>query len=165
MQFREQAKKLQFIRSVYNQATKRCDQKMVGSISSYAKEMPPDGQLEMLTAKEKIELSAYLAKKKADYEKLMTWSALQNSDKTLSDLADAILSAETVTTEKAAEIWRGVTAVSKALKKAGHPKSSINSKDVNEQLSMDLPAAPADPLPPVSPDFLPTAPAVAEKSE
>ena len=145
MQFRVQAKKLQFIRSVYNSTTKRCDQKLVGSISRYTNEMPSDDQIEMLTDKERHELSVYLANKKAETQKTMHWSAVYNADKTLSAIADGILSGEAVSDVQAAAIWRGVAAISKALKKSGHPKS----KDT--QMDLQLETSPVDPLPSPAP--------------
>lgn len=132
MQFREQAKKIQFIRSIYNPVTKRCDQKMVGSMSRYTGEIPSADQLAMLTDMERLDLSNYLAAKKAKSEKTMHWSAVYHAHERLSVITDAILADEPVKDEQAAAIWAGIAALSKALKKAGHPKPARTAKEVAE---------------------------------
>ena len=55
MQFREQGKKIQCIRSTYDPATKRSHQKVVASFNRWADSLPSDG-LEGLTEAERAEL-------------------------------------------------------------------------------------------------------------
>ena len=47
---------------------------------------------------------------------------VSTAGQTLADLADAIRVAGTLTDDQAAAVWRGLAAVGKALRKAGHPK-------------------------------------------
>ena len=118
MQFRVQANKLQFIRSVYSSEKKRCDQKLVGSMPANKDEFPSDDDVKNLSAYEKKELSDYLqaraAKKLADNR----INKIHVAGYSLSGLADAIA----ITDSQAMEIWEGLAKVSKALKKAGYPK-------------------------------------------
>lgn len=122
MQFRVQAKKLQFIRSIYNKETKRCDQKLVGSMSAYSDKMPSAEQIEMLTDSEREELSVYL-KNKAD-KNLSDDRAhvVASIGYFLNRTSDAILAGEKIADQQAIQIWEGLAKVSKAMKKAGHPK-------------------------------------------
>lgn len=122
MQFRVQAKKLQFIRSVYNKETKRCDQKLVGSMSAYADKIPSDDQIQMLSDSEREELSVYL-KNKAD--KNLSDTRLRSVEMIgyyINRATDAIAAGEKITDKQATEIWESLAKFSKALKKAGHPK-------------------------------------------
>lgn len=122
MQFRVQAKKLQFIRSVYNPQTKRCDQKLVGSISSYTDKMPSDDSIKMLSDDERNQLSDYLTKKadtnKSDYQRRI----VQSISYSINSATDAILADEPLTIDLANKIWESVARLTKALKKTGHPK-------------------------------------------
>ena len=58
MQFREQGKKIQCIRSTYDPASKRSHQKVVASFDRWADKLPSVG-LEELTDTERQELAAW----------------------------------------------------------------------------------------------------------
>lgn len=122
MQFRVQARKLQFIRSVYNKETKRCDQKLVGSMSAYSFKNPSDEQIEMLTDKERQELAAYL-KNKAERDLCVSRSySVELIGENLNLASDGILAGEPLSEQQVMTIWDGLAQLSKALKKAGYPK-------------------------------------------
>lgn len=122
MQFRVQARKLQFIRSVYNKETKRCDQKLVGSMSAYSFKNPSDEQIEMLTDKERQELAAYL-KNKAERDLYVSRSySVELIGENLNLASDGILAGEPLSEQQANAIWGGLTKLSKALKTTGYPK-------------------------------------------
>ena len=121
MQFREQGKKIQCIRSTYDPASKRSHQKVVAAFSRWADSLPSDG-LEELTEAERAELLAWFdAKQTQAKASRQQWQA-STAPRTLADLAAAIQAADTLTTAQADAVWRGLGEVAKALRKAGHPK-------------------------------------------
>jgi len=121
VQFREQGKKIQCIRSTYDPASKRSHQKVVGSFDRWADKLPSAG-LEELTDVERQELAAWFdARQSAKAERMNQYRA-SIGGQTLADLADAIRAAGTLTDDQAAAVWRGLADVAKALRKAGHPK-------------------------------------------
>ena len=121
MQFREQGKKIQCIRSTYDPASKRSHQKVVASFDRWADKLPSVG-LEELTDAERQELAAWFdARQSAKAERMNQYRA-SIGGQTLADLADAIRAAGTLTDDQAAAVWRGLADVAKALRKAGHPK-------------------------------------------
>lgn len=121
MQFREQGKKIQCIRSTYDPASKRSHQKVVGKFDRWADKLPSAG-LEELTDAERQELAAWFdARQSAKAERMNQYRA-SIGGQTLADLADAIRAAGSLTDDQAAAVWRGLADVAKALRKAGHPK-------------------------------------------
>lgn len=121
MQFREQGKKIQCIRSTYDPATKRSHQKVVASFGRWADKLPSD-ELAELTDTERQELVTWFeARQSAQSERTNHYRA-SFGGKTLADLAEAIRAAGTLTHDQANAAWRGLADVAKALRKAGHPK-------------------------------------------
>lgn len=119
MQFREQGKKIQCIRSTYDPASKRSHQKVVASFDRWAVELPP---LPELTDAERVEASEWFAARQSAKAERMNQYRASVGGQTLADLADAIRAGGTLTDDQAAAIWRGLADVAKALRKAGHPK-------------------------------------------
>ena len=121
MQFREQGKKIQCIRSTYDPATKRSHQKVIAAFDRWADKLPSD-ELADLTDAERQELAAWFdARQSAKAERMNQYRA-STAGQTLADLADAIRAAGTLTDDQAAAAWRGLADVAKALRKTGHPK-------------------------------------------
>lgn len=120
MQFREQGRKVQCIRSAYDPAVKRSHQKVVASFDRWAVELPP---LPELTDSERVEASEWFAARQAAKAERANRYRASYGGQTLAELAEAIQTAGTdLTPEQAASIWQGMAAVGKALRKAGHPK-------------------------------------------
>lgn len=130
MQIREQGKQVQLIRSPYDKEKKRCVQKVAHTFKQQHSYSSDDitkylsaEQLADLSDDEKKTLSDWL-KAKADKEKADdTAFYIRSADRNIKRSADAILSAG-VSAEKAAEIWAAMDVMSKALRKAGHPKKT-----------------------------------------
>lgn len=122
MQFREQGKKIQCIRSTYDPASKRSHQRVVASFERWADKLPTAG-LEDLTDAERQELAAWFdARQSAKAERMNQYRA-SIGGQTLAELAEAIRAAGgTLADAHAAAVWRGLADVAKALRKAGHPK-------------------------------------------
>ena len=151
MQFREQGKKIQCIRSTYDPASKRSHQKVVGAFDRWSDKLPSAG-LEELTDAERQELAAWFdARQSAKAERMNQYRA-SIGGQTLADLADAIRAAGTLTDDQAAAVWRGLADVAKALRKAGHPKPK-RERPAPVALSgqADLLAEAAEPAPAVLP--------------
>lgn len=122
MQFRVQARKLQFIRSVYNKQTKRCDQKLVGSMSADSHQMPSDDQIEMLTDSERQALAVYLENKAAKSLAAIESISAEYIGENLILATNGILAGEPLSEQQVSAIWDGLAKLTKALKQTGHPK-------------------------------------------
>ncbi len=121
MQFREQGKKIQCIRSTYDPASKRSHQKVVASFNRWVDSLP-SAVLEVLTEAERAELVAWFDARQAKARASRQQWRVGDAPRTLADLAEAIRAADTLTAEHAAKIWAGLADVAKALRKAGYPK-------------------------------------------
>lgn len=141
MQIREQGRQVQLIRSPYDSVKKRCVQKVVHTFHRAGNYISVDIN-DYLTAEQSSDLSADENKTLSDWLKA-------KADKSLSDvrkysimlasndigrLTDAIL-ADGVSEEKALEIWCEIDKLSKALKKAGFPKSSLKAPAIKTGLT------------------------------
>lgn len=121
MQFREQGKKIQCIRSSYDPAAKRSHQKVVAAFDRYADKMP-SADVADLTEEERQELAAWFGQRQASRAASMSQYRARSGGQALDDLAKAISAADSMTAEQAAAVWHGLAEVAKALRKAGHPK-------------------------------------------
>lgn len=121
MQFREQGKKIQCIRSTYDPASKRSYQKVVASFNRWADSLPSD-ELKGLTEAERAELVEWFDARRAKAQASRQQWKVNDAPRTLADLAESIRAVDTLTAAHAAKIWAGLADVGKALRKAGHPK-------------------------------------------
>lgn len=121
MQFREQGKKVQCIRSAYDPASKRSHQKVVASFDRWADKVP-SAEVVDLTEEERQELEAWLDARQSTKAVSMNKYRASTGGQTLADLAAAVRGADSLTTEQATALWLGLADVAKALRKAGHPK-------------------------------------------
>lgn len=121
MQFREQGKKIQCIRSSYDPAAKRSHQKVVAAFDRYTDKIPSVDVAD-LTEEERQELAVWFGQRQASRAASMSQYRARSGGQTLGDLAQAINAAKSMTAEQAAAVWHGLAEVAKALRKAGHPK-------------------------------------------
>lgn len=130
MQIREQGRQVQLIRSPYDSTKKRCVQKVVHTFKQQYSYLSDDitkylsaEQVADLSDDEKKTLSDWLKaradKTSADDRKY----SISAADRQISKSSDAI-SSDGVSSEQAAKIWEAVEKLSKALKKAGYPRSA-----------------------------------------
>ena len=105
MQFREQGKKIQCIRSTYDPASKRSHQKVIAAFDRWADKLPSAG-LDDLTDAERLELVAWFDARQAVKAERMNQYRASIGGQTLADLADAIRAAGTLTDDQAAAVWR-----------------------------------------------------------
>ena len=151
MQFREQGKKIQCIRSTYDPASKRSHQKVAAAFDRWTDKLPSAG-LDDLTDTERQELVAWFEAKQAKRDASLQQWRVGDAPRTLADLADAIRAADALTADHAAAVWRGLADVAKALRKAGHPKPKRErSARVAQPGQADLLADIAEPAPAVLP--------------
>jgi len=154
MQFREQGKKIQCIRSAYDPASKRSHQKVVAAFDRWADKLE-SVDLTELTEGERQELAAWFGARQAvRAESTNKWRA-RSGGQTLADLAESIRAAESLTDDQAAAIWQGLADVAKAMRKAGHPKPQRERTAPvvaagQADLLADVAAPDSAPLPPVS---------------
>lgn len=122
MQFREQGKKIQCIRSTYEPTTKRSHQKVVAAFDRYADKLPSAG-LEGLTIAERQELAAWFNARQSVKAERMNQYRVMSAASSLAQLGESIQAIGAAMTEaEAAATWRALAEVATALKKAGHPK-------------------------------------------
>ena len=151
MQFREQGKKIQCIRSTYDPASKRSHQKVVAAFDRWADELPSVG-LEELTEAERAELVAWFDAKRAKVQASRQQWKVGDAPRTLADLAEALRAADTLTADHAAKIWAGMGELAKVLRKAGHPRPKRERPaPVAPSIQADLLAEVAEPAPAVLP--------------
>ncbi len=151
MQFREQGKKIQCIRSTYDPATKRSHQKVVAAFGRWADSLPSD-EMADLTESERQELVAWFDARQSVKAERMNQYRVSTGDEALAKLAEAIrVAGTTLTDDQAAAAWRGLADVAKALRKAGHPKPKRERSVPVAPGQADLLADAAEPVPAVLP--------------
>ncbi|MFM9437871.1 hypothetical protein ACFDR9_004963 [Janthinobacterium sp. CG_23.3] len=122
MQFREQGKKIQCIRSTYDSAVKRSHQKVVGAFDRYTDKLPSVG-LEVLTNEERLELGVWFdARHLVKIERINQYRVM-SAALLLAQLGESIKAmGEAMTDSEVNATWSALNDVGKALRKAGHPK-------------------------------------------
>lgn len=136
MQIREQGRKIQCIRTVYDKAIGRGRQTVIATLARYTTEMPTTG-LDELTEAERETLAEWLAKRREASQKSQEAYTAMSADRWLVTLAKAIREGQELRPEQAAAIWQGMGEVGKALRKADHAKPKAVRKG--------KPVDPADP--------------------
>ena len=122
MQFREQGKKIQCIRSAYDPASKRSHQKVVAAFDRKADDLPFVVVAD-LTATERLDLAVWFKARQSVKAKHMNQSRVTSAASTLMQLGESIkATGAAMTDSEAALTWSALTDVAKALRKAGHPK-------------------------------------------
>lgn len=122
MQFREQGKKIQCIRSTYDPASKRSHQKVVAAFDRWADKLP-SVEVADLTDAERQELTAWFEARQSVKAERMNQYQVIIAASTLVQLAESIkATGAAMTDSEAALTWSALAAVGKALRKAGHQK-------------------------------------------
>lgn len=122
MQFREQGKKIQCIRSTYDPASKRSHQKVVAAFDRWADKLP-SVEVADLTDAERQELATWFEVRQSVKAERMNQYRLTSSASSLVQLGASIKAmGEAMTDAEAAATWSALADVAKALRKAGHPK-------------------------------------------
>lgn len=129
MQIREQGRKYQCIRTVYDKALGRGRQVVVASIPRWSTSlMPSEDGLSQLTEAEREQLEAFLAERRADAEESNRRYTAMSADSWLATLAKSIKDGQQLRPEQAAAIWQGMADVAKSLRKAGYEKPKATRK-------------------------------------
>jgi len=151
MQFREQGKKVQCIRSTYNRVSKRNDQKMVGSFDRMADNIPTVG-LEQLTALEHEQLKVWFAARQVIRAERANQHRVMSAASSLTTLGESIKSTGAAMTDsEATATWLALAGVARALRKVGHPKpkrvrSSLGVLDQTQRvIAVESDADPCNP--------------------
>ena len=122
MQFREQGKKIQCIRSTYDPATKRCHQKVVATLDRSANKLVFAQMLDLTNAEQKALAKWFITRQVAQAERNDQQRVMGAAD-SLAQLGQSIrATGAAMTDSEAAATWSALTDVAKALRKAGHPK-------------------------------------------
>lgn len=137
MQIRIQGRRIQCIRSEYDPSIKRCRQRVVAFLPSWASSIK-DGDtsvLSALTDDERQELIQWLGERQERQETISRGYRARTIAKTLQDLTEDIKSgAWEVTQDYAAALWKELNEVGKALRKAGHPKPTRPRKVATSEI-------------------------------
>ncbi len=121
MQFREQGKQIQCIRSAYDPAIKRSHQTVIATFNRSTDTIPA-ADMTGLTDQERQELAVWFQQRQASKLAALQQQRVQLAAQTLTDLANAIRMSNPLTNEEAVAIWQGLSVLGKVMKKAGHPK-------------------------------------------
>ncbi|MBB3811584.1 hypothetical protein [Pseudochelatococcus contaminans] len=129
MQIREQGRKIQCIRTVYDKAIGRGRQVVVATLPRWSTSlMPSEDGLAQLTDAEREQLEAFLAQRRADAEESNSRYTAMSAASWLATLAKSIKEGQQLRPEQADAIWQGMTEVAKSLRKAGYAKPKISRK-------------------------------------
>ncbi|EKS4072491.1 hypothetical protein QB142_004534 [Salmonella enterica] len=143
MQIREQGRKIQCIRTVYDKAIGRGRQVVVATVPRWSTSlMPSEDGLVNLTEAEREQLADFLAKRRADSEESTSRYTAMSAETWLITLAKAVREGQTLRPEQAEAIWQGMGEVGKALRKAGYakPKAVRKAKPAPANAEPDTPA-------------------------
>lgn len=151
MQFREQGKKIQCIRSTYDPARKRSHQKVVAAFDRWADKLP-SVEVADLNDAERQELAAWFEARQSVKSERMNQYRVMGASSTLAQLAESIKATGAAMTDKEAALtWSALTEVAKALRKAGHPKPKRERSASVVAGQADLLAEAVEPAPAVLP--------------
>lgn len=123
MQFKKKGSKINVLAyRGYDREKRRAVVKMVGSMSAYTY-TPSENLLENLTADEKEELQKYIEDARQESGRQARRYAVDVIPSRLADATEAISAGEVEpSAEWAAEVWAAMTALGKALRRAGLPR-------------------------------------------
>jgi hypothetical protein len=143
MQIREQGRLIQCIRSTYDKDKGRSFQKVVATLKRWHSEVPTEG-MDGLTDEEKQELAAWLAERQVKSQATDRAYAVSGASGSLDRIVQALAAGVEPSSAQAVAIWKGLTDLGKALRKAGHPKPKPAPKPIPV-----APAAASKPAKPV----------------
>lgn len=122
MQFREQGKKIQCIRSTYDPASHRSHQKVVASFDRFSDSLP-SANLLVLTDPERMELKQWFEARQSVRAERTNQYRIMGAASSLRQLGESIkIMGAVMTDSEAAATWVALADVAKALRKAGHSK-------------------------------------------
>lgn len=122
MQIREQGRKIQCIRTIYDKGIGRGRQVVVATLSRWSTATPPEDVLAKLNDFEQKQLTDFLAKRREESEASTSRYTATSADSWLATLAKAIKDGQALRSEQADAIWQGMGEVAKAMRKAGYAK-------------------------------------------
>lgn len=151
MQFREQGKKIQCIRSTYDPSSKRSLQKVIATLDRTVDKLV-FSQVSDLTDAEQQELTKwFIARRIAEAER-NDERRVMNAASDLAALGQAVRATGAALTDgEAAATWNALTGVAKALRKAGHPKPKRERPASAMSSQGDLLAEAVEPAPTILP--------------
>lgn len=130
MQIREQGKKIQFIRTTYQPGLKRSTGKVVVTCPTFATELSPEDAAR-LTPQELEQVAAFFEKREAQQTAWRRQYSVQTLPSSIDLVVQHLQAGETLQAREAEAIWKGIAALQKALRKAGHPRPGRSSQAVS----------------------------------
>ena len=123
MQFKRQGRRVQVLAyRGYDKEKRRAIVKMVGSIDISLFE-PSDGLIENLTDEEKTELQSYIETERQSAKKQNRQYFARSAASRIAEIADTIKAGDFEPSDTwAVDTWAAIEALTKAIRKAGHPK-------------------------------------------
>ena len=147
MQFREQGKKIQCIRSTYDPASKRSHQKVVAVFDRWTDSLSSVVVAD-LTALERLDLAVWFKARQSVKAEQMNQHRVTSAALTLMQLGESIKAIGVAMTDsEAALTWSALADIAKALRKAGHPKPKRERPASVVPGQADLLAEAAEPAP------------------
>lgn len=150
MQFKRQGRRIQVLAyRGYDKDKRRAIVKMIGSLDGYTFE-PSDGLIDSMTAEEKEELQSYIEKERLSKKNSMRQSFTHTIASQMKTAADCLTAGEFAASDTwATDVWAAIDALSKAMRKAGHPRPTKPAKATETPVertqgeNLDLPLADA----------------------
>jgi hypothetical protein len=122
MQFREQGKKIQCIRSTYDPLSKRSRQNLVLTCDRNVDKLP-SMDATILTEAERKEFENWFKERQEAKAERLNQYRVMSAAATLIELAQSIkATGAAMTDSEAAATWSALSDVAKSLRKVGHPK-------------------------------------------
>lgn len=118
MQFREQGRKIQCIRSAYDSTRKRSFQKVICTFDRWMGTIPSEG-LEALTDLERNDLDVWFRTRQSAKLERVQHYRVNTAGNRLADIAAAILAVGVESDRMGDDLWRGLAEVRRALRKSG----------------------------------------------
>jgi hypothetical protein len=136
MQFKKSGNRIQVLAyRGYDTERRRSVVRQLGSISGLDFS-PSVGLMDNLTVDEKTELQAYIEKARQERQQASRRYNARNAAEAMNTAAEAITDGTyAVTTDEAAAIWSAIAALTKSLRRAGHPRPTKPRKIALEALS------------------------------
>lgn len=123
MQFKRQGRRVQVLAYTgYDKEKRRAVVQMLGSYDAFSHE-PSDGLFERLTADQKQELQSHLKTERQKTEKLSRQCTANAAATVIQTVAESIQGGDFEPSDAwASATWTAITALTKAMRKAGYPK-------------------------------------------
>lgn len=131
MQIRHNKGRTQFLRTYYDNASRRSRQKLIGSMARGSTELPPDLAAKMTDA-EQLEFAAWMEKELIAERAARAAQEIDALPQQMLSAAGHIIRGVPVSTQQAKGMWDGMAQLRRTLTKAGLTKPHLEETNPKE---------------------------------